>query len=270
MRVRRGFTVYRGRDALHCDVHAAVGGNLLPERHGFGVLSPAALLAAHGPAGRLSADLRGQARADHQQGGVLHCRRGVARGLRRVDVPLPDLGRGVLAGQRLVRERLGPHDHRIDDPERCRSPAPRIAVLAHVVDVDRRYGRGDVRAGGPAVDGAQQDDALQRGAFDDGQGQLPLPFADHRADPAGGLCGAYRAVDRAAQDGGHELVRRPVPRHVGLRHERILDQERQHRLFQQSGDRHDPDLRDGHGGRPFRADLRHGDGQAQQHLPLAR
>ena len=52
-------------------------------------------------------------------------------------------------------------------------------------------------------------------------------------------------------DGGHELVRRPVPRHVGLRHERILDQERQHRLFQQPGDRHDPDLRDGHGGRPF-------------------
>ena len=157
------------------------------------------------------------------------------------DVPLPDLGRGVLAGQRLVRERLGPHDHRIDDPERCRSPAPRIAVLAHVVDVDGRCGRGDVRAGGPAVDGAQQDDALQRGAFDDGQGQLPLPFADHRADPAGGLCGADRAVDRAAQDGGHELVRRPVPRHVGLRHERILDQERQHRLFRQSGDRHDPD-----------------------------
>ena len=27
--------------------------------------------------------------------------------------------------------------------------------MAHVVDVDRRYGRGDVRAGGPAVDGAQ-------------------------------------------------------------------------------------------------------------------
>lgn len=44
------------------------------------------------------------------------------------------------------------------------------AVLAHVLDVDRGYGRGHVRPADPPLAGAQQDDAVERRAFDLGQG----------------------------------------------------------------------------------------------------
>lgn len=39
---------------------------------------------------------------------------------------------------------------------KCRGAAPGIAVLADVLDLGRRYGRGDVRAGDPACTGYQQ------------------------------------------------------------------------------------------------------------------
>ena len=71
------------------------------------------------------------------------------------DIPLPDLGRGVQPGKRLVRKRFGLYDHRVDDPERCRGAAPRVAVLAFLDDLGRRYGRGDVRAADPALAGPQ-------------------------------------------------------------------------------------------------------------------
>ena len=50
---------------------------------------------------------------------------------------------------------LGLYDHRVDDPERCRGAAPRVAVLAFLDDLGRRYGRGDVRAADPALAGPQ-------------------------------------------------------------------------------------------------------------------
>ena len=43
----------------------------------------------------------------------------------------------------------------VDDPERCRGAAPRVAVLAFLDDLGRRYGRGDVRAADPALAGPQ-------------------------------------------------------------------------------------------------------------------
>ena len=64
-------------------------------------------------------------------------------------------GRGVQPGKRLVRKRFGLYDHRVDDPERCRGAAPRVAVLAFLDDLGRRYGRGDVRAADPALAGPQ-------------------------------------------------------------------------------------------------------------------
>lgn len=72
-------------------------------------------------------------RTAQQQGGLLYRRGIVDRGQRRGDVPLPDVGRRVLARQRLVRERVGLYDHRCIDPERRRGAAAWAALLAVVV-----------------------------------------------------------------------------------------------------------------------------------------
>lgn len=74
---------------------------------------------------------------------------------------------------------------------KCRGAAPGIAVLADVLDLGRRYGRGDVRAGDPACTGYQQNDAFECRDVHPGPGQLSLQGSDGGSDPVVRLCRTY-------------------------------------------------------------------------------
>lgn len=74
---------------------------------------------------------------------------------------------------------------------KCRGAAPGIAVLADVLDLGRRYGRGDVRAGDPACTGYQQNDAFECRDVHPGPGQLSLQGSDGGSDLVVRLCRTY-------------------------------------------------------------------------------
>ena len=183
--------------------------------------------------------------------------------------PLPDVGRRVLARQRLVRERVGLYDHRCVDPERRRGAAARAALLAVVFDVAGRCRRGDVRAADSSFAGDEQGAADQRRVVVDGQAYNYHYKASMIAQILLFIyLGLTFCSTLALKLAGHELVRRADAGHVGRRNERIQHEERQHRVFRQRGRGIDPDRDDVAGQYPFRRAFRYIDGTPEQYFPF--
>lgn len=119
---------------------------------------------------------------------------------------------------------------------KCRGAAPGIAVLADVLDLGRRYGRGDVRAGDPACTGYQQNDAFECRDVHPGPGQLSLQGSDGGSDPVVRLCRTYDIFHFHAEIRRNELVRCRMSFDVGLCDQRVRNQKYQCRLLRQCDD----------------------------------
>lgn len=125
-----------------------------------------------------------------------------------------------MLGSKLFRA-LRPQDLRFC---KCRGAAPGIAVLADVLDLGRRYGRGDVRAGDPACTGYQQNDAFECRDVHPGPGQLSLQGSDGGSDLVVRLCRTYDIFHFHAEIRRNELVRCRMSFDVGLCDQRVRNQ----------------------------------------------